>query len=113
MANKTSPSQRVSGQMQSELDSQTPRLVTRLQSEFAAPDRSNASTATYHAIIRQNWADPMWRQAEAIRVGPVPFVVQAMAAFNLDKSALSDHPAAGVAPTAPLPTPMPPDGAPA
>ncbi len=99
--------------MQSELNGQTPRLVTRLQSEFAAPDRDNASTATWHAIIRQNWADPMWRQAQAIRVGPVPFVHDAMAAFGVDKSALSAHPAAGIAPTAPLPTPMPPDGAPA
>ena len=84
MAKNPSPNQRVTDRMTSEMSTQTKRLVTKLQSEFQGPDRSNVSTPVWHAVIRDNWSDPMWRQEQATRMGEVPFVQDAMQAFGLD-----------------------------
>ncbi len=92
MANNPSPTERVTGQMSAEMDAQTQRLVTKLQSEFAAPDRANASSQTWQAVIRQNWDDPMWRQQQSVRMGPTAFVNYAMTAFGLDPKTLKNMP---------------------
>lgn len=111
--------------MASEASAQNARLVTKLQSEFTGPDRTNVAPAVAAEIIRQKWSDPMWRQAEAQRVGDVPFVQSAMKAFGLDPSGLKtlqptpDSAMAGASlgmptppgpndiPSLPTPTPMP------
>lgn len=63
---------------------QVKRLIAKLQGEFDGPDRSNVSVAKWQEIIRQNWTDPMWRMAQAQRMGEVAFVQDAMKAFGLD-----------------------------
>jgi len=91
MANP-SPTERVSARMAAESQAQTKRLVTKLQSEFNGPDRTNVSSQTWHAMIRQNWDDPMWRQAQSNRIGDVQFATDAMNAFGIDPRALKTMP---------------------
>lgn len=88
MAKKPSPSERVADRMIRELDSQTARLVTKLQADFQGADRENVGTPMWHEIIRQNWQDPIWRQDQSDRMGSVPFVHDALAAFGVPTSAL-------------------------
>jgi len=98
--------------MTTEMQQQSDRLVTKLQTEFSGPDRTSTSQANWHAIIRQNWDDPAWRAAQGTRMGEVPFVQDAMTAFGIPKQALSTHPV--IAPSLPSPMvdqtmPIPPD----
>lgn len=113
MAKQPSPSQRVADKMAAESQTQTARIVTKLQNEFQGNDRSNVSQATWHEIIRNNWQDPAWRAEQGAKNGEVPFVTDAMKAFGVDPNLLKDHPTAGPAiPTGPhlnLTQPIPPE----
>lgn len=88
---KPSPTERVTQRMTQELDTQTPRLVTQLATDFNGPDRKNAPTSEWHAVIRQNWDDPQWRQAQSDRMGEVPFVHDALDAFGIPRSTLANY----------------------
>jgi len=84
MAKKPSPNARIGDRMESEMQDQVQRLIKKLQGEFDGPDRANVSAQKWQDVIRQNWTDPMWRMAQAQRMGEVAFVQDAMKAFGLD-----------------------------
>lgn len=106
MAKKNDPTGRITQALTSEMDKQTPRLASVLEGDFQGPDRQSTSTANWHDIIRSNWADPMWRQQQAVRVGPVSLVSDAMKAFGVDPKLLKTVPTPP-APTPTLPAPNP------
>ncbi len=116
MTSGPSPTERLTNKMTADMQSQSTRLVTKLQNEFSGPDRTSTSTANWHAVIRSNWDDPAWRQEQAERMGDVPFAKDALSAFGIPHAALADY----VPPAPPLPTgphlnpglPIPPEAQP-
>jgi hypothetical protein len=85
---------RLAQKAQAEMDASTTRLSKVLQGELSTDDAQNVPTDAWHQMIRDNWNDPAWRQAQAQRVGAVSLVQDAMKAHGLDPKLLEQHPAA-------------------
>ena len=83
--------EKIADKIKVEMDKNVKVVADKIKPVMHAGDAESIPKSEWYQMIRDNWADPVWRQRQGIQRDPVKFVQEALEAHGLTPAYLNQN----------------------